>query len=136
MTNEPNNESAPLESAPMESSSNESASNVPQPVHLEKTEDRCLVIKWSDGLEQRLTFRQLRDGCRCANCIDKRMESLKEDAEGKQKLSNELPVLTMAQMMPLDIVKMHPVGNYAYNIHFSDGHSAGIFTFELLRAIG
>ena len=111
------------------------AANVPQPAHLEKTEDRCLVIHWSDDLKQKISFRKLRDNCRCANCIDKRMEALKEDAEGKEKLSNELPVLTMAQTMPLDIVKMHPVGNYAYNIHFSDGHSAGIFTFELLRAI-
>ena len=31
---------------------------------------------------------------------------------------------------------MHPVGNYAYNVHFSDGHSAGIYTFDLLRQIG
>ncbi|MFT5303656.1 MAG: DUF971 family protein [Mariniblastus sp.] len=107
----------------------------PLPVSLTKTEDRCLVIKWNDDVEQKLPFRKLRDSCRCANCIDKRMESLKETNEGQAKLSNELPILTMAEARPLDIVQMHPVGNYAYNIHFSDGHSAGIFTFELLRSI-
>ncbi len=109
------------------------------PVHLEKTDDRCLLIRWSDELEQKTSFRKLRDNCRCANCIDKRMEAINEasteTAEGKKKLSNVLPVLSAAQTMPLDIVKMHPVGNYAYNIHFSDGHSAGIFTFELLRSL-
>ena len=109
--------------------------NIPTPVSLKKTEDRFLVIEWSDGVEQTVSFRKLRDGCRCANCIDKRMEALNETADGQQKLSNELPVLSMAETMPLDIEQMHPVGNYAYNIHFSDGHSAGIFTFELLRSI-
>jgi DUF971 family protein len=63
------------------------------------------------------------------------MEALKETASGEKKLSNALPVLSIAETMPLDIVLMHPVGNYAYNIHFSDGHSSGIFTFELLRSL-
>ncbi|MFK7766161.1 MAG: DUF971 domain-containing protein [Mariniblastus sp.] len=115
--------------------SNQPEQNVPQPTHLEKTEDRYLVIKWTDGFEQKISFRTLRKSCRCAHCLDEKMESANETAEGEKKLSNELPVLSMAQTMPLDIVKMHPVGNYAYNIHFSDGHSAGIFSFELLRSI-
>ena len=109
------------------------------PVHLEKTDDRSLLIRWSDDAEQKLSYRTLRDNCRCANCIDKRMEAINESSsqtpDGKKKLSNELPVLSHAQTIPLDIVKMHPVGNYAYSIHFSDGHSAGIFTFELLRSL-
>ena len=107
----------------------------PVPVRLERTDDRCLVIQWSDEVEQTIPFRKLRDNCRCANCIDKRMEALNETPAGEKKLSNVLPVLSMAETMPLDIVLMHPVGNYAYNIHFSDGHSAGIFTFELLRSL-
>ena len=111
----------------------------PQPTSLEKTKDRALLIQWTDGTEQKIKFRTLRDNCRCAHCIDKRMEEINEksgtNGDGKKKLSNVLPVLSMAETMPLDIVKMHPVGNYAYNIHFSDGHSAGIFSFELLRSL-
>lgn len=109
------------------------------PVHLEKTDDRSLLIRWSDDVEQKTSFRKLRDNCRCANCIDKRMKEINEASDqtpdGKKKLSNVLPVLSHAQTIPLDIEKMHPVGNYAYSIHFSDGHSAGIFTFELLRSL-
>lgn len=109
------------------------------PVHLEKTEDRSLLIRWSDDVEQKTSFRKLRDNCRCATCIDKRMKAINETSSqtpnGKKKLSNVLPVLTHAQTIPLTIEKMHPVGNYAYSIHFSDGHSAGIFTFELLRSL-
>lgn len=114
---------------------NETHPDTPLPVSLEKTEDRSLVIRWSDELEQTIPFRKLRNSCRCAHCIDKRTEAANETASGEKKLSNELPVLSMAETMPLDIVKMHPIGNYAYNIHFSDGHSAGIYTFELLRSI-
>ena len=109
------------------------------PVELEKTDDRSLLIRWSDDVEQKTSFRKLRDNCRCANCIDKRMKAINEVSsqtpDGKKKLSNALPVLSQAQTMPLTIEKMHPVGNYAYSIHFSDGHSAGIFTFELLRSL-
>jgi len=116
-----------------------SQGNPPQPTSLSKTEDRQLIIQWDDGLEQKTSFRKLRDNCRCANCIDKRMESITEKSDtaedGSKKLSNVLPVLSLAETRPLDIEKMHPVGNYAYNIHFSDGHSAGIFTFELLRSL-
>ncbi len=105
------------------------------PIHLEKTKDRCLLIRWSDETEQTIPFRKLRDNCRCAHCIDQRMKSLNEPNNGAKKLTNTLPVLSMAETLPLDITQMHPVGNYAYSIHFSDGHSSGIFSFELLRSL-
>ncbi len=47
-----------------------------------------------------------------------------------------LPVLSMAEAQPLRIDGMRPVGNYAYNIAFSDGHDSGIFTFDYLRELG
>jgi DUF971 family protein len=99
-----------------------------QPVELQKTRNRELFIRWSDGLEQTIPFRRLRDACQCAKCIEKRNES-------KVSKPGLLPVLTPAETLPLEILKMEPVGNYAYSIHFSDGHSSGIFSLELLRAI-
>ena len=110
-------------------------SNEPTPVRLEKTENRELLIEWSDSTEQTISFRKLRDNCCCAICTEKRMEPAQESASGEKKLSNVLPVLSLQETMPLDIVAMRPVGNYAYNIQFSDGHSAGIFSFELLKSI-
>ena len=110
-------------------------SDEPTPVRLEKTENRELLIEWSDSTEQTISFRKLRDNCCCANCTEKRMEQAQESASGEKKLSNILPVLSLQETMPLDIVAMRPVGNYAYNIQFSDGHSAGIFSFELLKSI-
>ncbi len=37
---------------------------------------------------------------------------------------------------PVRIRKMTPVGGYAYAIHFSDGHSTGIYPLELLHSLG
>ena len=45
-------------------------------------------------------------------------------------------MLGAAQLQPLSIVGMQPVGNYAYTIAFSDGHDTGIYSFELLRELG
>jgi len=39
-------------------------------------------------------------------------------------------------VVPVTISQMHPLGNYAYNIQFSDGHGTGIFTLELLLKLG
>ena len=44
-----------------------------------------------------------------------------------------LPVTTAAEAKPLTIESMRPVGNYAYNILFSDGHHSGLFTLDLLH---
>lgn len=103
----------------------------PHPTELSKTDDRRLRIVWSDGIEQTISFRTLRDGCRCATCMEKREKEITNPAP-----AGMLPVLSPAEARPLDIEKMHPVGNYAYNIHFSDGHSSGIYTFEMLRKTG
>ena len=99
------------------------------PVELGKSADRKLEIGWSDGRHQEIPFRVLRDACPCASCR-------KVPEEQSTQPAGMLPVLTEAQARPLDIVSMKPVGNYAYNIRFSDGHSTGIFTFDLLRSLG
>jgi DUF971 family protein len=101
------------------------------PVALKKTENRNLTIEWDDKTVQEIPFRVLRDACLCAVCNAKREKELKNPAP-----KSTLNILSAAEVAPLDIVKMHPVGNYAYNIHFSDGHSTGIYTFEMLRGIG
>lgn len=98
------------------------------PVNLQTTDNRELVITWSDDAEATIPFRLLRDRCQCAGCNEKRVNPPEKPVG--------LPILSAAEARPLTIDKMHPVGNYAYNIHFSDGHSAGIYTYEMLRNIG
>ena len=102
------------------------------PVSLDRTQSRELRIVWNDGVEQLLTFKALRAGCQCANCMEKRKGDIVAKAN---RDPTALPVLSAAETMPLEILKMEPVGNYAYNIEFSDGHSTGVFTFDLLRSL-
>lgn len=115
--------------------------NVPSPspiipVSLAKTEDRKLLIQWSDDVEQKIAFRKLRQGCRCAHCLEKHGQSDPTTTDGKPKLQTELRILSHAETLPLDIVSMEPAGNYGYKIRFTDGHSSGIYSFELLRELG
>lgn len=99
------------------------------PIALNLVEDRFLQITWSDGEVRRSRFSELRKACPCATCREKN----RADAARKP---NFLPVLSAAEAQPLKILTMRPVGNYAYNIDFSDGHGSGLFTIELLRELG
>jgi DUF971 family protein len=86
-----------------------------------------LSIEWSDGQRRVYSVRELRDACPCATCREKRSQPVDPFA---------LPVLKNVQMQPLSISGMEPVGNYAYAVHFSDGHDTGIYAFDLLRQLG
>ncbi len=97
------------------------------PTQLEIVGQNSLQITWSDGQKRKYPFRLLRDACPCATCKEK---------QSKPKDPLQLPLLTTAQLEPLRVTGMEPLGNYAYNIAFSDGHDTGIFTLELLREIG
>ncbi|MEM9411303.1 MAG: DUF971 domain-containing protein [Planctomycetota bacterium] len=99
------------------------------PESLSKTDQRELVIQWSDGMEQVLPFRLIRDNCPCATCMEKKLNP-------REKPAGSLHILSAAEARPLELITMRPVGNYAYNISFSDGHTSGIFSFDLLRSFG
>jgi DUF971 family protein len=98
------------------------------PTKLERREPNQLVIAWSDGETRLYTNGELRDACPCATCREKQSQP--------PPPSTMLPVIGMSEAQPLKIAGMRPVGNYAYAISFSDGHDTGIFSFELLRALG
>lgn len=105
------------------------ADGPPFPVRLDRDrQSRCLVIEWSDDLRQKIAWRTLRDRCPCAACRTPPEESGTGTPGG-------LNILTSAETLPLEIVSMKPVGNYAYHIEFSDGHHTGIYTFDLLRSL-
>lgn len=86
----------------------------------------AVEIAWSDGLTARYTPRLLRDACPCATCREQRT------APAAKPL---LPVLAPQETVPLAVTGMKPVGQYAYAIEFSDGHSSGIYTLDYLREL-
>jgi len=93
-----------------------------------KNAGETLQIEWSDGITQRIPWRKLRESCPCASC--------RVDRAKPPKPQPLLAVLSPAEAQPLAPVSMRPAGNYAYTIAFSDGHSSGIYSLELLRQLG
>jgi DUF971 family protein len=102
----------------------------PAPVSL-KTDETALLIEWSTGRSDQIPLTVLRDCCPCASCKVRREQEILRSPE-----SNRLPVLSVGPEQPLRLTAMQPVGNYAYSIHFSDGHNSGIYTLELLFRLG
>jgi ATP-binding protein involved in chromosome partitioning len=76
-------------------------------------------IVWDEGEEQLWPARELRLRCVCAMC--------RSEVTGQRILIDE--------SVPADITvtDMALVGNYGLNIHFSDGHTTGIYRFRELR---
>lgn len=99
-----------------------------QPTKLELTGAGQLRITWSDGQVREYAVRELRENCPCATCREKR--------SAPPPPPTQLNVISAAEAQPVRITQMHPVGRYAYGIHFSDGHDTGIFTLESLRELG
>ena len=99
----------------------------PIPTSLGRTTAGAIEIAWSDGRRSVYPPRLLRDACPCASCREQR---------AAPRPPPLLPVLSPAEMAPLEVASMRPVGQYAYAIGFSDGHASGIYTLEYLRELG
>ena len=84
-----------------------------------------VAIKWSDGKEHYLNNVKLRQGCPCANC------SGEKDVFGNVYIGNKNN-LTDASYQ---IGKINKIGHYAIRIFWMDGHSEGLYTFDLLKKI-
>jgi DUF971 family protein len=91
-----------------------------------KREGDGLAIQWSDGVATTVSWRVLRSNCPCASCIDERA-----------KPPDPFRVLTPQEVAagPPAPASMKPVGHYAYQITWNDGHSTGIYPVELLRRL-
>ena len=80
-----------------------------------------LLIEWADGVSSLYDVRALRLACGCASCID--------EWTGENRLD---PTSVPDDVCPLQI---EPVGRYAIQIAWSDGHSSGIYPFRRLRQL-
>jgi len=96
----------------------------PTPVAL-RGDAEGLEIDWSDGVRHRLRWSVLREECPCAHCRARQLEP-----------PPLFRVLTEEEAQPVRATAVKPLGNYAYQIHFNDGHDTGIYTLDYLRALG
>ncbi len=93
------------------------------PKSIHRSGPTSISIDWSDGHRSLHTLSVLRRYCPCASC----------KTEGEHRESSPLlPVLTPGMNELSTIV---PVGSYALQFIWKDGHQTGIYTYEYLRQL-
>jgi DUF971 family protein len=94
------------------------ARDVPRSLKLDLAAQR-LRVTWQDGHESEYEAAYLRFVCPCAGC------------RGHAPGDVEPP--TWEQVKDVKVLDAVPVGGYALQFSFSDGHSSGIYSFDRLR---
>lgn len=93
-------------------------------------EKREMRIRWQDGHESVYPFDLLRKQCPCAVCNDQRDKAAASTGPSLTVLTG--PVLKAGEV---HATAVSPVGRYAINFVWSDGHDSGIYAFDYLRGI-
>ena len=91
---------------------------------------REMRIVWQDRHESVYPFDLLRRECPCALCNDQRSKASASVGPSLTVLSG--PVLKAGEVQ---VKEASPVGRYAINFVWSDGHDSGIYAFDYLRAL-
>jgi DUF971 family protein len=80
-----------------------------------RTAQGVLALRWPDGRAASFTHAQLRAACPCSECRARRRAGETVQADEDVRLE-----------------AIEPVGAYALNLAFSDGHRRGIYPFQML----
>jgi DUF971 family protein len=99
----------------------ETVAEASEPQSIRQAGPRDLEIVWKDGRRSVFDVVFLRRACRCALCV--------EEWTGAQVLR---PEQVSEDVRPLSV---EPVGRYALQIRWSDGHQSGIYAFDYLRRL-
>ena len=84
-----------------------------------------LAFKWPDGTESFISLEQLRRACPCAGCKGEM------DIMGNLYKGPEVPLRPESFVLR----SLVPVGTYAIQPTWGDGHNSGIYSFEYLRRL-
>jgi prepilin-type processing-associated H-X9-DG protein len=86
----------------------------------------AMTVKWvEDGHVSKLSVLTMRRRCPCATCR----------VERDKMAANPLHVVKDAGPAHFELEDLAPVGRYAVNFLFSDGHSSGIYAWDYLRGL-
>ncbi len=101
-----------------------------EPEHIAISKSKGIKIDWKDGHHSDYGLQYLRDKCPCATCTG---------VHGTPPASKGAPPEAGSPFQmykpALKMLNVEPVGNYAIRIHWSDGHNAGIYSYDHLRDI-
>ena len=85
--------------------------------------DQIFTVKWKDGHKSDFSLFGLRKNCPCVACRG-----------GHDKMGMFEPELFKVKPTRIyKILKAEPVGNHALKITWDDGHSSGMYRWDLLR---
>jgi DUF971 family protein len=91
-----------------------------EPVKIRITGGNELVVEWSDSAVTKIPLLDLRKKCPCATCV----------AEKTRQSAKYIPLFMRDQVT---VKELKPVGSYALNVVWQDGHSTGIYEYSTLR---
>src|SRR3954468_5975010 len=95
--------------------------DTPQPTSINvHSKSRVLEVSFADGKEFRIPFELMR--------IYSPSAEVKGHGPGQEVLQTG--------KRDVELVEVQPVGNYAIQPTFSDGHSSGIFSWDYLYLLG
>ncbi len=81
-----------------------------------------LLVVWSDGRRDALSFRDMRCDCPCAACVS--------------EFTGERLLDTASVPDTIEPAALELAGNYALKVRWSDGHETGLYTWSHLRRLG
>lgn len=88
------------------------------PIEIQGLNKDLVTFVWTEDRSDVWPARVLRLRCTCAYCKS-------EDTGERLLVDSDVPE-------DVFVTEMHMVGNYGVGIHFSDGHSTGIYRFSAL----
>ncbi len=104
---------------PAATSSALTAAPIAAPAHVGVSEKLdFLDLTTVDGKALRLAAARLRGACKCTHCTRARIDGVFPD-----------------RFDDIAIVQVSPIGDYAINLGFSDGHARGIYPWPYLFAL-
>lgn len=92
-----------------------------EPTTIDLKRDSGLTVAWDDGVVSRFGLEELRVNCPCAEC-----RGLRDQGEVVW------PKPTSPQ--PLRAESAELVGAWGISLRWNDGHSTGIYAWDVLRA--
>ena len=96
------------------------------PEHIAISKSKGIKIDWKDGHTSDYGLIYLRDKCPCATCTG---------AHGTEPRPPQAQAPFQLYKPVLKLVDVEPVGSYAVQIKWNDGHTTGIYAYDFLRRI-
>jgi DUF971 family protein len=90
---------------------------------------RLLIVAWTDGHISEYPFAGLREACPCAECRGG------HDNMGGPPDPSVFDAISLMPTRNYNLARLQPVGHYALQPEWEDGHHAGIYTWPFLRGL-